>query len=124
MTRLIKKYQGKAVEDAGCYMSKEAKSFVSAVRNALKREFTDTSVEVPSCRAGHYDLSGFLRNDNQYVYFSYSIPRYGRHIDLFASDFMNGVLYRTAKNVNDFHGGTNHYTSMVELKASVIALLK
>lgn len=123
MTRLIKKYQGKAVEDAGCYMSKEAKSFVSMFRNALKREFIDTSVEVVSCKAGHYFLYGFLQNGDKYVYFSYDIPRYGKPIDSFA-DGLDGVLYRTAESTNDFHGGTNHYTSMVELKASVISLLK
>ena len=121
--KTFKKWNGKAVEDMGAYMSKEAKSFVTAFRNMLKRELTPLGIEVVSITAGHYDLSGFCKKDGKYVYVSYSIPRWGKRIDFSDCSCMNGVLYRTAKDDRDFHGGSNHFSDIYGLPKAIATML-
>lgn len=75
MKTFMKNWNGRAVEDNGCYMSKEAKSFVTAMKNMLKRKLTPYGINVLSLKPNHYDCSGFLEKDGYYVYISYSIPR-------------------------------------------------
>lgn len=111
MEKFEKKWDGKAVEDDGCYMSKEARSFVTGFRNMLKREFPDSDVKIS---AGHYDLHGFVIQDGLTEYVSYSIPRYGEAIDFGKTGAHYGVLYRSAKGLKDFHGGHNHFASLRE----------
>lgn len=96
-------------------MSKEAKSFVTAMRNMLKRELAPYDINVLSLKPNHYDCSGFLEKNGYYVYISYSIPRYGDRINFSASGAGNGVLYREAKNEKDFTGGHNHFCALEDL---------
>lgn len=97
MKTFKKNWNNRIVEDDGCYMSKEAKSFVTAMKNMLKRELTPYGINVLSLKPNHYDCSGFLEKDGYYVYISYSILRYGDRINFSASGAGNGVLYREAK---------------------------
>lgn len=62
MEKFKKNWNHRAVEDHGCYMSKEAKSFVTAFRNMLKRELGPAGFNVVNIKAGHYDLDGFIEN--------------------------------------------------------------
>ena len=110
------KWNHKAIEDDIMYMSKEGKSFVTAFRNMLKRELANTDIEIVSIKAGHYDLSGFLKStDGRYLYVSYDIPRHGAAIDFSATGAGNSVLYRTAKNDKDFRGGMNRFSPLDQL---------
>ena len=113
--KTFKKWNNKAVEDWGSVMSKEAKSFARAFKNMLVRELSTSGIEVVNFHTGHYDLSGCLKKDEQYVYFSYSIPRWGERIDFNKSGASYGVLYRTAEGPKDFHGGMNNFCSISEL---------
>lgn len=97
MKTFKKNWNNRIVKDDGCYMSKEAKSFVTAMKNMLKRELTPYGINVLSLNPNHYDCSGFLEKDGYYVYISYSIPRYGDRINFSASGAGNGVLYREAE---------------------------
>lgn len=115
MEKFRKTWNGRAVEDDGCYMSKEAKSFVTAFRNMLKRELGPAGFNVVYIKAGHYDLHGFLEKEGRFYYVSYSIPRYGMKIDLDATGFATGVLYRTAKSEKDYTGGGNHFCPISQL---------
>ncbi len=112
MDRLRKKYDKKAVEDQGCYMSKEAKSFVTCFKNALKRSFPNATITI---KAGHYDLYGFISQNGNIAYISYSIPRYDQPFDFNDTSCMNGVLYRRAESIKDYKGGPNHFCSLNQL---------
>lgn len=70
----------------------------------------------------HYDCSGFLCKDGKYIYISYSIPRYGEKINFDDSGYINGVLYRTAENDHDFHGGHNNFSSISNLPRKIIEM--
>jgi hypothetical protein len=121
--KLFKKWNNKTIEDWGCYMSKEGKSFARAFKNMLTRELSASGVEVTDFHIGHYDLSGFLRKDELYVYFSYSIPRHGERID-FNTGGCRGVLYRTASGPKDYHGGMNNFCSISELPEALRLFFK
>lgn len=115
MKTFKKNWNNRIVKDDGCYMSKEAKSFVTAMKNMLKRELAPYDINVLSLKPNHYNCSGFLEKDGYYVYISYSIPRYGDRINFSASGAGNEVLYREAENEKDFTGGRNHFCALEDL---------
>ena len=113
--KTFRKWNNKAVDDCGSYMSKEAHSFAVAFRNMVKRELTPHGFAISRFIIGHYYLSMFVEKDGKYIYIYFSIPRHGQRIDFNAKDCLNGVLYRSASSCNDFHGGSNHFCSVYEL---------
>lgn len=115
MKTFKKNWNNRIVKDDGCYMPKEAKSFVTAMKNMLKRELAPYDINGLSLKPNHYNCSGFLEKDGYYVYISYSIPRYGDRINFSASGASNGVLYREAENEKDFTGGRNHFCALEDL---------
>ncbi len=120
----FKKYDGKSMEDWGCYMSEEAKGFVRAFKNYLKRNLPGCTLE--GFRPNHYDTSGFVtKPDGKVVYVSYSLNRRGGDCvaDFADSSCMNGVLYRTARDTRDYTGGQNHFTSINRMAEAILALL-
>ena len=63
---------------------------------------------------GHYEMSGFIKKNDKYVYFSYdnSFGFGGRtHCLLKNNGYSNTIplLIRTAKNEFDYTGGDNNY---------------
>lgn len=124
MKTFRKTWNNRAVEDDGCYMSKEATSFCRAFRNMLKRELSPYGVEVVDFHIGHYYLSCFLKANDRYVYVNYNVPRYGKKINFDELEYAGPCLYRTAENSKDYHGGSNHFCSISELPRCVLGLLK
>ncbi len=59
---------------------------------------------------GHYYVSGFVSKNGSFVYFSVSDVRY------FPGDWYNHMLVRSAKDVKDYTGGPNGYTSLENFK--------
>lgn len=115
MKTFEKKWNGVAVEDRGAEMSKEAKSFVTAFKNMLKRELKDMNIEIINIKPNHYDLSGMIKINEKYLYIRYDIPRWGEQIDFDQSGCMKGVLYRPAKHDHDWYGGRNRFCSIRNL---------
>lgn len=122
METFKKKWNGVAVEDCGTYMSKEAKSFVTAFRNMLKRELADLNPTI-TISPNHYDLSGMIEIGGKFLYVSYNIPRWGDRID-FSESGLNGVLYRPAKHAKDWRGGRNRFCSILKLPDQIRAIFK
>ena len=60
--KTFKKWNGKAIEDTGAYMSKEAISFCTAFKNMLKREGKKYGFEPVNVTKGHYFVSGFAKS--------------------------------------------------------------
>ena len=110
MEKFKEKWNRQTVEDMGCVMSPSAKVFVSDFRRALKRSLAGTDIEIVSIKSGHYDFSGFVKKGDKYIYLSFSIPRHGMIIA-----FSQRILYRAAKNAQDFRGGNNHFCSLGDI---------
>lgn len=116
MNRLINKYNGKSIEDDFSVKSREFKQFAKDFKKEL-RQLDDLKLE--SFSVGHYDVSGFLSQNNEYVYFSYSVPRGNEPMDMSRSDAWAGILYRTAKDTKDYHGGINNFTNFFNFEKDV-----
>lgn len=121
MNTFRKKWNNKSVKDMSSVMSDEANSFVTGFKNMLKRQLEPEGIEV-SLEPNHYDCAGFLCKDGEYIYISYSIPRYGEKINFDDCGYANGVLYRTAKNDHDFGGGHNNFSSITNLPRKIIEM--
>ena len=122
----IKKWNGRTLEDAGCYVSKEYQSFQTAFINAMKKIAADMGGTVVNAGKGHYDLHGFIQVGNKYVYFSYdnSLDAHGRtHIALTGSNYWEPLLLRTAKDAKDYRGGENNYSCFAECQSLIKKLL-
>ncbi len=116
-------YDGKMLEDDGCYMSEEAKGFFKAFKNHLKKNLP--GCELTGFKPNHYDTSGFVtRPDGKVIYVSYSLNRmgYGCVADFNDHSCMNGVLYRTAENTKDYRGGRNCFASLKNIAAEILKL--
>lgn len=120
MKRFAKEYNGRAIEDAGAYMSDDFLSLARKFRNALKREFPD--FEIPKYLVGHYGVSGFLAKEGVHIYFAWSVPRHETPINTRDKGAMHGVLIRTAKHDSDYTGGANNFCCLEDMGESVRAL--
>ena len=101
------------VEDDFTTMSDEAAMFVRDFRSVLKELLPMASIKI---RGGHYCLSGFITSPDGFItYISYSIPRGRMPIRFDCGGALFGVLYRSARDENDFRGGLNHFCSINEM---------
>ena len=120
----VKKYQGRGVEDWISYMSDDAKQFAKDFKSTVKDIFKDDGIDIVNWSVGHYFMSGFLKKDDKYVYFSRNIERRGYPIHLEGHDVLFGILVRTAKSDKDYTGGHNNFTSMTDLRQTVLRLFE
>ena len=105
----LKEYNGHRFADDGAYCSADFKSFSRKFKNYLKRNLPD-GCRIINHNCGHYYVSGFIKKEEQYVYYSYSWDRFN------SFDIKKEcVLIRAAKNEKDYTGGINHYTSISAL---------
>ena len=116
----FKRWNGKKIEDWGSIQSDDAKAFYRAFKNYLKRTFPDC--EIIGFKPNHYDCSGFINKDGNYIYISHSIDRSKERVDFNDSGVMSGVLYRTADGPKDYRGGQNNFCSLYKLEDCIKAL--
>ncbi len=76
-----------------------------------------TGARLVKFRRGHYDTSGFLERQGQYVYFSISDVRH------FSGCWYSNILIRTAKSDSDYIGGSNGCTNLTDFTQKVNRLL-
>ena len=78
-----------------------------AISREFKKEFSREILSVdgrkPKFSVGHFYISGFFTKDKQVYYFSISDVRYFG---------VSRLLIRTAKEYNDFTGGSNNEITM------------
>lgn len=125
----VSKWNNKTLEDWGCTVSKEFKSFQTAFINAMKKIAENNNAQVVKASKGHYDVSGFIKsNENgKYVYFSYSngCGIGGRtHIVLKRNNYFPPMYVRTAESDTDYHGGTNHNLFFEDCEETIARLLR
>lgn len=114
--KTFKKWNGKAIEDTGAYMSKEAISFCTAFKNMLKHEGKKYGFEPVNVTKGHYFVSGFAKSaDGICIYISFNIPRGNMPVCFSHSDCRNGCLVRYAKSEKDYKDESNNFCALEEL---------
>lgn len=85
-----------------------ARDFKSHIKKILPKD-----AELIGWSRGHFEVSGFIKKDNKYVYFSASDVRF------FLNEWYNSVLIRTAKHEKDYIGGRNQYISLTDFSENV-----
>ena len=89
-------------------------AFLADYKRWMRRRFSDFTITFNDI---YCSLSGFLKMDGKYVYFSIPDVRY------FHNEWATNILIRTAKDVHDYHGGPNHYTTIDEFDHDVFDLI-
>lgn len=93
----------------------EFKSFARDFKKAFKHLLGDDyHIEMS---VNHFYISGFIAKDGKFIYFSTSDVRF------FPNEWYNKLLIRTSKDMSDYTGGPNNYTSINHLKENVNRLL-
>lgn len=116
----IKQWDGRRLDDWGCVVSKEYKSFQRCMKNEVERLCKAEGAKLVSYSSGHYDQSGFVERDGMYVYFSYS------NLDRCKVELTGGFAFmmRTAKGPKDYHGGTNNNICFAQFSETLRKLFR
>lgn len=126
--KFIDKYDGIIIDDASGESSVNAKKsesfmdFCKNLKSALRKEAKEMGFDDVTLKPNHYDMSGFFRKGEKYVYWSFNVERYGLPTSLKKTG-VNGFLYRTAESDKDFRGGNNHFTELSKLCAEAYSLI-
>lgn len=125
LVSFIKKWDRKDLQDDGCYVSKEFHSFQVAFFNAMRKIAKTLDAELIKPSYGHYDMSGFIKKGDKYVYFNYGVVGYRTRVML-TNDygFHHTPMYvRTAKHDRDYTGGYNNNCYFVNCEEIIERLL-
>lgn len=119
----IKKWDKKELEDWGTTVSKEFGSFQTAFKNIMKKIAESCNAELVKYSKGHYDMSGFIKRDDKYVYFNYSNYQDRATVNLTKKGFGCAMYFRTAASDTDYHGGSNNNVPFSECEETIERLL-
>ena len=67
------KWQNAILADAGAYVSKEYRSFQTALVREISKYATTVGAKVISNLKGHYNTSCFIERNGKFVYISHSV---------------------------------------------------
>lgn len=121
MIKFIAKWNGKFIEDGGCYASDEWKAFSRQFKSAIRREGKKHGYEIAGKNPfgqNHYFVSGFVKKGDQTYYISYDYTR-GLMVDLTNRSWAGPILWRRAEDENDYRGGQNHFCPLDRLFAEI-----
>lgn len=102
--------------ESSCGSTPEFLAFTKDFKRCIKDNLPNEA-ELATFSKGHFDISGFVKRGEKYVYFSISDVRH------FRDGWYNDVLIRTAENDKDYTGGSNSQTDLNHFKENVDYLL-
>lgn len=118
--KLVAKYNGRTLQDDGCTVSREYRTFQNAFHRAMAAIAENIGAKVVAKNNGHYDMSGFIERDGKFVYYSYSVIGYRTKVML---DDSRAMYVRTAKGTRDFTGGYNNFVGFTDCERTIDRLL-
>lgn len=102
--------------ESSCSTTEEFKAFARDFKKAIKGNLPVGCV-LADWNRGHFEVFGFISKNGKYVYFSISDVRYWQN------KWYENILIRTAKDIKDYTGGSNCYTSLKNFRVNVEKLL-
>lgn len=114
---LKKKYNGKCLEDAGCYVSKEYRLYQNAFVRAMKALAASLNAEVVGTTKGHYYESVFIEREGKYAYICHECITNAK------IDFSKDLFCRDAESNEDYVGGFNRFPTIDNLPKMVDDIL-
>ncbi len=115
------KWQNAILADAGAYVSKEYRSFQTALVREISKYATAVGAKVISNLKGHYNTSCFIERNGKFVYINHS-SGLSRRIGSVRIE-LDSFLIRTARHAEDYTGGTNQYCDLLRLQSMIDRLL-
>ena len=91
--------------------------FAKLFKSFIKKNIP-VNMELITFSKGHYDLFGFIKSNNKFVYFSFSDVRHS------PEEWHKNILIRTAKSEKDYTGGSNNYTTLENLFYKIAKLFE
>jgi len=116
------KWQDAILADAWGYVSKEYRSFQTALVREISKYAAAVGAKVVSNSKGHYDTSCFIERNGKFVYISHSSTL--TRMDSGVRIELDSFLIRTAQNAKDYRGGYNQYCGMENLQSMIDNLLE
>lgn len=115
------KWQLSVLADGGAYVSREYRSFQTALIREISNYAKAVDATVVSNIKGHYDTSCFVGRNGKFVYISHSsgLSRMADGVRINLDSF----LIRTAKHEKDYTGGNNQYCRLSKLQSMIDKLL-
>ena len=121
MEEFIRKYVGRVLDDWGVACSTEFKTFANNFKNALYREFPESTIY--GFQANCYILSGFLKTKKKLVYISYNYPRKKAFDPKCGHGFSDRICVRQAKDRKDFKGSRKYFCDFYHLAETIKAMM-
>ena len=112
----IEKWVGFEFESSSV-ATEEWNAFAKDFKKHIKSQLPDGS-ELLDFHKMHFEVSGFVKRGEKYVYFSISDVRH------FRDEWHNNMLIRTAEHDKDYTGGSNGFTTLTDFKKKVDYLLR
>jgi len=99
--------------ESSCSTTPEFALFARKFKAALKKDAETAGLKLVKFTRGHFYVSAYVLNPltNRHVYICISDVRWM----FFQSRPLDDILYRTAKDENDCHGGHNNFTDLPNL---------
>lgn len=114
LKKMLSKYAGYSFRSS-CAETPEWKSFCTKLKNAMKKEISEEypDLELAAWSKGHFDVSGFVtrKSDGAIFYFSFR--------DVRTVNATGQQMYRSARNLKDYCGGHNQWTTGENLLAAI-----
>ncbi len=116
------KWQSAILTDAGSTVSKQYRSFQTALIKEISRLAASIGAKMISYSKGHYYTSCFIERNGQFVYINHSsgLSRIASGVRI----ELDSILIRTATDEKDFTGGINNYCDINGLQSFMDRLLK
>lgn len=116
------KWQNAILADAGGYVSKEYRSFQTALVREISKYATAVGAKVVSNLKGHYDTSCFIERNGKFVYISHTSTL--TRMDGGVRIELDSFLIRTAQSGKDYRGGYNQHCGLSDLQSMMDSLLE
>lgn len=114
----MRKYLNRSIEDYGGITSPDYETFQRKYKNCIKTIASEIGGELVNFSPNHYEFSCFVKRNDKFVYISISDVRYWKN------EWYNHILIRTAQHEKDYHGGSNDYTNLDNLRDKIIELTR
>lgn len=116
------KWQSAILTDAGSTVSKQYRSFQTALIKEISRLAASIGAKMISYSKGHYYTSCFIERNGQFVHINHSsgLSRIASGVRI----ELDSILIRTATDEKDFTGGINNYCDINGLQSFMDRLLK
>lgn len=109
------------IPEEGKKLGPMGQKFVKDFEEMLKRELEPHKIYVEDISCDNYVITGFIKYNNNYIYISYAIPRFGDLINFNDTGAMRGVTYKITSDKSIKNGLAGRYCSLNTLIDTIIS---